>query len=219
MAENYYHQYDYGGSTYGSPYTWGESDWQKSQLAQYAESLGIVPGKPVPHGEAWDKIRTKLKRYKDFLAKSQLYAGQQAATRKELLGGFRQYSESAAARGLGDVLRQQRISDVSRGLEQTGGIAGRGTAAAVASLRGLSQQGQQQFSSQLMQLQAQNRDLFVRGQFEFMNAMDKMAHEQAFERAMVELQAKLQQDAESRNVFYSLAGGIGQALGIIPFLL
>jgi len=200
--------YDYSSDIVASNQEWGTDPWFREQSRAYIESRGGLGA--VRYGAE----RKKLASYLKFLRSAGPYASLQRSTRGELTGAFREYAETGAARALGGVLRQQRLSSQRAGLGR-GGLAGRGIATARADVLGQSLQAQQQFSTQLMTLQAQNRDLFVRGQFDFMNSMDMAFQKQQFTKDLLYMQARLQQDAEARQAYYSLAGGIGSALGLI----
>jgi hypothetical protein len=75
---------------------------------------------------------------------------------------------------------------------------------------------QQGYANQLLNLQAQNRDAFIRGEFSFMNQMDYSFQQQQFQKELLNMQASLQRDAQSRANMFALAGSIGGFLALGP---
>jgi hypothetical protein len=140
-------------------------------------------------------------------------AGQQ---REKLLSGFRTEAETSVARSLDAAKRAASLSAARRGLGQAGISGGRAAAVTEAGLRGQGQQAISDFASQLGTLQAQQRDAFLRGEFDFMNEMAREQTRQAFDLQLISLREKLQRDRESRNAFWGLAGSIGNFIGLGP---
>lgn len=194
MAEGYnsYQDKKYGGSYKPEYGAWGMG---QSEADFYAEQ------------KKWQKEQQR----KDYEKKLDLYDQTQVGQRERLLTGFRQFSEAQTGRGLGNILKTQALTNQRRGIEFSG-LGSRGMAEQQAALQGQALGAQQGYASQLSTMQAQNRDAFVRGEFSFMNQMDLQLSSQRFQRELMQMQARLQQDAESRANMFGLAGSIGSWL-------
>lgn len=156
----------------------------------------------------------KEREWREFSKKLGFYDTQQEAMRERLLGSFSQFSEAQAGRALGNILKTQALQNQRRGIEFSG-LGSRGMAEQQAMLQGQSLGAQQGYASALMNLQAQNRDAFMRGEFGFMNKMDLAFQSFEFQKQLVNLYAKLQRDAESRTAMFDLASSIGSFIPVV----
>lgn len=149
--------------------------------------------------------KRRQERFKESIGTYEELIGGQ---REKLLAGFRTGTETGVARQLEATTRAAQLRAQRAGLGR-GGMGGRGMAVAEAGLRGQGQAQMQEFSTKLAMLQSQQREAFIRGEFDFMHNMERMVAEQDFEESMIRLRAQLQRDQESRNAMYGLAGSIG----------
>jgi len=152
--------------------------------------------------------------FQEFEGKLGTYDSLQAQKRNELLNSFTTFSEGQTGRALGGILREQQLQNQRRGIEYSG-VGSGAMASAHTELAGKALENQQGFATQLMALQANNRDAYIRGEFSFMNAIDMGNMNQAFQRELLRLQEKLQMDRESRNAFTSAAQGFGAVLSVL----
>lgn len=162
-----------------------------------------------------DEAASDKAQWADFSKKLGYYDTQQAAQQERLLGSFRRFSEAQTGRGLGNILKTQALANQRRGIEFSG-LGSRGMAEQQATLQGQALGAQQGYASALMNLQAQNRDAFMRGEFTFMNAMDMAFLQQKFQMDLINLQAKHQRDLESRRAMGELAGSMG---AVLPYVV
>jgi len=123
-----------------------------------------------------------------------------------LTRSFREYSEGATGRALGGVQQGVALAAQRRGLE--GGLAESMRTQAASELYSQGVAAQQSFGSQLAMLQASNLEAFQRGQFEFINQLDMLSVKNNYDEQLMRMQARLIEDAESRQSFFGLAGGI-----------
>ena len=144
-----------------------------------------------------------------------LYDELMKGQKEKLLSGFRTGTEAGVARQLEAAQRAATLRSQRAGLGR-GGLGGRAAAMAEVGLRGAGEASMQDFRTRLGLLQSQQREAFVRGEFSFMNEMEKLVASMQFDQSMTMMREQLQRDRESRASFLGLAGGIGEWLGWGP---
>ena len=193
----------YGPEWWQKDYTPGTAIWQAQQ------------DRAVRQAQEQEAKRRAATQKKQREARLGEYRGYQEGQFEDLTRGFRQFSEAQTGRALGNVLRQAEVGAGRRGIAFSG-LAGQAATAAQAQLQGQALGAQQGYASQLANLQAQNYEARVRGEFEFAEAVEKMYLSSDFEKELLAMQAKLIKDQESRNAYYELAGGVGDILSAWP---
>ena len=198
-----------------SPYEWGTEEWAQDEMARYRDI--VSPETNWKEMERGYQYRDFMKQAQEYMERAKAWRAHQEQTKREMLPGMRGQMEQAAARALGGTLRGRRLSTQRAGLGR-GGLAGRGMAEAETGVRGMAAASFMDASSRFLQQQAAERGQFIMQETAFENQMSLMQQDyrlqEAMEKRLLNFQANLQADLQSRNAFYDVAGAIGGFIGM-----
>jgi len=128
--------------------------------------------------------------------------------RDELLSLFGNSAELGAARqqrgiasSLNSFLAQRGLSDSPLAASLAESTQGR--------LASQVSQQEADFSSQLSMMMNQNRDEFIRGQWDFMRRIDIMGYQAQLEQNLAQFQADLAKDLQNRGMFLGMLSEVG----------
>jgi hypothetical protein len=157
------------------------------------------------------KDRSKQDRFNKDLAR---YDIESRRYRDELLKAFglqTQTSVGLAQRGTQATVNQFLAR---RGVDATrGGLGASLQQSAQQQLQGQALGAQQAFSTQLLGLAQQQREAFVRGEFDFFRRIDLMGYEAELQKDILRFQQKIQNDLSFRDILMGVLGLGGQVVG------